>query len=336
MKKFLLTTTALLSGFISANALAGNAGWIQNETEFRYFNYTYDNAPTPFERDEVEVNKKLLQGMLQLTEDSDLWIDLRRIDYWTDNGDGLKKNGYHWDHEAHLRFHYRDLDFWGRKWTFRPALAWEGDWNHKNTSGDLNWSSEDYYIQFDFLTSFSDGITPWDHGRHTINFRPLLTEYIVLGGTSKFHSSGHYRGARQQVMNIFLVSQWTDNISSILSWRNYLDTMAKDGVKYHFGSENEAWWHLYNGENFKFTWHNKLEFYGGMKDSQEVLRDKFVEFYTRLEASYTQKFDNGISVKGLIGRDLWDYHYNDSQYVGGNYSRRETIATINVNIPLGF
>lgn len=332
--KTLTLLTLSLCSVVSTQALA-DGGWIQNETEFRHFRYDYDNAPSPFSRDEVEVNKKLLQGMLQLTEGSDLWLDLRRIDYFTDNGDGWFKNGYHWDHEAHLRFHYDGIKFLGRDWKFRPALAWEGDWNFKNTSGDLNWSSNDYYLQFDLLTSFPEGLTPWDNGRHTLNFRPLLTEYIVLGETSKFHNGGHYRGHRQQVMNFFLVSQWNERFSSIFSFRNYLDTMAKDGIKYHYGSENETWLDLYKEGGFKVTWHNKLEFYLGMDDSSEVLRDKFVEFYTRLEASYSKTLENGVTIKGLVGQDLWDYHYNDSMYVGGDYGRSETIATLTFNVPLG-
>lgn len=85
--KTLTLLTLSLCSVVSTQALA-DGGWIQNETEFRHFRYDYDNAPNPFSRDEVEVNKKLLQGMLQLTEGSDLWLDLRRIDYFTDNGDG--------------------------------------------------------------------------------------------------------------------------------------------------------------------------------------------------------------------------------------------------------
>ena len=338
--KTLLSAAVALS-LLPAVAMANNGGWIQNETEYRHFRYDYDNAPNPYSRDEVEVNKKLLQGMLQLTENVDLWLDLRRIDYFTDfdDGRGMVKNGYHWDHEAHLRYHFRGLNFWGREWTFRPAFAWEGDWNFKNTNNDFNWSSNDYYLQFDFLTSFPNGITPWDSGSHTLNFRPLLTEYIVLGGASKFHedgNTGNVRGHRQQVMNFFLVSKWNDRLSSIVSFRNYLDTMAKDGIKYHYGSENEMWFDIIQHENFKLTWHNKLEFYLGMDDSSEVLRDKFVEFYTRIEASYRKTFDNGITVTGLVGQDMWDYHYNDSPWVGGEYSRMETIGKLTINVPLGY
>ncbi|MDE1248496.1 hypothetical protein MCT08_02545 [Vibrio aestuarianus] len=65
------------------------------------------------------------------------------------------------------------------------------------------------------------------------------------------------------------------------------------------------------------------------------MRDKFVEFYTRLEASYSKTLENGVTIKGLVGQDLWDYHYNDSMYVGGDYGRSETIATLTFNVPLG-
>lgn len=335
--KVIITTAALSLSAASFVASADNGGWIQNETEFRYFQYDYPNTDNPNSYDAVEINKKLLQGSLNLTEQTSAWIDLRRIDYWEDrdNGEGWKRTGYHWDHEAHLIHKWGDVNFFGREWLFRPALGWEGDWNHQ-TGGDMNWSSNDYYVYFDFVTQFENGLTPWDNGQHTLNFRPLLSEYIVLGGVSKFHDSGNYRGHRQQVMNFFLASNWNENFFTFFSFRNYLDTMAKDGIKYHYGSENETILKLWEHEGFKVEWKNKLEFYLGMDSADEVLRDKFVEFYTRVQASYSKTFSNGINVKGLVGQDMWDYHYNDRPWVGGRYNRLETIAVLNVNVPLGY
>lgn len=308
-----------------------NVGWLANETEFRHFRMDMNEGG---KHNDVEINWMLLHGSIKFTEDTSLWMDLRKIDYYSDaeNGD-MKRTGFAWDHEALLYTKVGTTNWLGKDWDLHFGFGWEGDWNYSGNR--LNWSSQDFYPLFDMNTSFSNGLTPWDNGQHHLTFRPILSEFITFGEVSKFHSGGHYHGNRQQVASFFLSSQWTDKLSTFLSFRNYLDTLAGDGVQYHYGSESYLHYDFYRNNGFFVQWKNKLEFYLGMEDEAKTGKDEFVEFYTRIQAGYEKTLENKITVKAYIGQDLWDYHYNARPWIDGKYSRLETIASFKVNIPLG-
>lgn len=314
-------------------------GFVQDEYEYRYFDYNYKNTPTG-KYNGIERNWKILQNSVQLTEQTTLWIDLRRVDYLDDKSGHMKKTAWGWDHEASVMHYVGDHDFFGKNWKFYINFGWEGDWNY-NRQQQLNWSSNDYYPWIDFKTVFEHGLTPWDKGKHNLSLRPLLVEYIDYGKASKFHTiegktGGHVDGNRTQFLSIFLTSQWSDRLSTIFTFRNYADFLAHDGLQYYIGSEDYLTYTFYKGDNgIYIDWYNKLEMYNLMKNSAETGKDRFTEFYTRLRIGYQTEFSNKMKFSIYAGKDLWDYHYNDSQWVNGDYGRSETIVAAKITMPLG-
>lgn len=316
-------------------------GFAQSEYEYRYFKYDMKNAPKPQKYDAIERNWKILQSGFSLTEDTSLYVDLRKIDYLDDQSGSMKKTGWGWDHEASLTTSLGNAHFFGKEWKVLGSFGWEGDWNYSSQGASkdkLNWSSADYYLWSDFKTTFDNGITPWDNGKHSLTFRPLLVEYIDFGVASKFHKPGdnHVTGNRNQFLSVFISSQWTDRLSTVFTFRNYADFLAGEGMQYHIGTEDYLTYTLLKTDiGFYADWYNKLELYAFMDDSDKTAKDRFTEFYTRLRIGYQHEFKNKVNVHAYVGQDLWNYHYNDRPWIGGEYGRNETIGALKISVPLG-
>lgn len=284
--------------------------------------------------EETEFRTKLGYGELKLTDKSKLYFDFRRNDYYK----GSDKTGVGWDHQLNFYYDHNKITFLNKEWINRFGIGWEGDWNY-NDSHDLNWESHDFYLEWNLITFFNDGITPWDKGSHILNFKPLLTEFIVFGESSKYHkpkdSEGWNRwevGQRQQIGTVWLISRWNEQLSTTLNFRTYLDTI--EGTNVYWGGENYSTFYVTQPKpnSFYFSIEGKFEWYWGQGNVKKTAKDKYVEFYIRPQINYKYEIDETKSIDFYTGYDLIEYHYVENPWAKGSYHRKEWITGAKFNI----
>jgi len=303
--------------------------WLKSEIEHRKFFLSgrgYD--------EETEIRTKLGYGEVKFTDKTKLYFDFRRIDYYK----GSDKTGWGWDHQMNFYYDHNKINWAGKEWINRFGLGWEGDWNY-NSENKLNWESHDFYLEWNLITFFNNGLTPWDSGSHILNFKPILSEFIVFGESSKFHKSkddpGWNRwetGLRQQLGTIWLISNWNKYLKTIFNFRTYVDTID-DSMDIHWGGENYSTLYITQPADNKFYWtvEGKFEWYWGQGSPENTAKDKFVEFYMRPQLNYKWKLDEVRHFDFYTGYDLIEYHYVHNPWSEGSYHRREWVTGIRFN-----
>lgn len=337
MKKKLLLALLLGLGSLSTQIFAEEEkaeikpkNWLSSEIQSRKFYLSgkgYD--------EETEVRTKLGYGELKFTDKSKLYFDFRRIDYYRGND----KTGFGWDHQLNFYYDYNKINFLNKEWINRFGIGWEGDWNYNNEN-KLNWESHDFYLEWDLITFFPNGITPWDNGFHILNFKPILSEFLVFGESSKFHKDKKSEdwnrweaGNRQQLGTVWLISNWNKHLNTTLNFRTYVDTV--DGSpNIHWGGENYSYFYFTEPKPNSFYWsiEGKFEWYWGQKDATKTAKDKFVEFYMRPQLNYKIGIDSTKTIDLYTGYDLIEYHYTENQWMDKSYHRKEWIVGAKFNI----